>query len=59
MGYMSTGHETLILDGPVDQDRITTVARDCILAFVECQVQLVSMEHLVRGGLLKGKDQYS
>ena len=42
MGYMSTVHETLVLDGPIDQDRITTVARDCILAFVECQVRSLS-----------------
>jgi hypothetical protein len=39
MGYMSTVSETLVLEGPIDQDRITTVARDCILAFVECQVR--------------------
>ena len=47
MGYMSTGQETMVLGGPmtngggqipVDQDRVTTVARDCLLAYVECQV---------------------
>ena len=38
MGYISTGQETLELDGVVDQDRVTTVARDCVLAYVECQV---------------------
>ena len=45
MGYVSTGQETMVLGGPsgpqqaaVDQDRVTTVARDCLLAYVECQV---------------------
>ena len=38
MGYVSSGQETLELNGPVDQDQATVVARDCILAYVECQV---------------------
>ena len=38
MGYVSTGQETLELNGAVDQDKATIVARDCILAYVECQV---------------------
>ena len=43
MGYVSTGQETLELNGPVDQDRATIVARDCILAYVECQVRSLSL----------------
>ncbi len=39
MGYRSTGRDSLMLDGQVDHDKITTVARDCILAYVECQVR--------------------
>jgi hypothetical protein len=38
MGYVSSGQETLELNGPVDQDQATVVARDCILAYVECQI---------------------
>ena len=38
MGYVSTGQEILELNGVVDQDRVTIVARDCVLAYVECQV---------------------
>ena len=26
---------------PIDQDKVTTVARDCLLAYVECQVGLI------------------
>ena len=41
MGYVSNGHQCLVLDGPVDLDKVTVVARDCLLAYVECQVQFV------------------
>jgi len=53
MGYMSTGQETMVLGGPmtngggqipVDQDRVTTVARDCLLAYVECQIAVSVMQ---------------
>ena len=40
MGYRSTGEETLVLEGQVDTDKVSTVARDCALANVECQVIL-------------------
>ena len=39
MGYRASGVDSLVLDGPVDQDKLTTVARDCILASVECRVR--------------------
>ena len=38
MGYASSGQQSLILDGPVELDKVTVVARDCLLAYVECQV---------------------
>ena len=48
--YVSTGQETMAMNGglsgsgvggaPIDQDKVTTVARDCLLAYVECQVGL-------------------
>lgn len=38
MGYRATGQKSLSLEGPVEQDAVTKVARDCILAYMECQV---------------------
>lgn len=38
MGYTSSGQQSLILDGPVELDKVTIVARDCLLAYVECQI---------------------
>ena len=44
MGYGPTPAESLVLDGPVDQDKATVVARDCILACVECQILVAAMQ---------------
>lgn len=38
MGYCLSDPDCLILDGAIDQDMVTTVARDCLLALVECKV---------------------
>jgi hypothetical protein len=39
MGYRPTSDDVDVLGiDVVDQDRATTVARDCILAYVECQI---------------------
>ena len=48
MGYSSTPAESLVLDAAqtVDQDRATIVARDCILACVECQILVAAMQAL-------------
>ena len=43
MGYASSGQQSLILDGPVELDKVTVVARDCLLAYVECQVRTVTI----------------
>ena len=43
MGYASSGQQSLILDGPVELDKVTIVARDCLLAYVECQVWTVTI----------------
>ena len=43
MGYTSSGQQSLILDGPVELDKVTIVARDCLLAYVECQVGTVTI----------------
>ena len=41
MGYSSSGNHSFVLDGDkgIDQDRAITVARDCRLAYMECQVK--------------------
>lgn len=44
MGYRPTPSESLVLDGAVDQDKATIVARDCILACVECQILVAAMQ---------------
>ncbi|XP_055594989.1 protein tamozhennic-like [Uranotaenia lowii] len=39
MGYrLSDDKQTLVLDGPVCPDRVTSISRDVIAAYVECQV---------------------
>ena len=52
MGYGPTPAESLVLDGPVDQDRATVVARDCILACVECQILVAAMQGPVHKHLI-------
>ncbi|KAK2577266.1 hypothetical protein KPH14_003404 [Odynerus spinipes] len=38
MGYKHAGREVLVLEGPIDPDKVTNVSRDAIVAFVECQI---------------------
>lgn len=38
MGYRHTALGELILEGPIDPDKVSNVSRDAIVAFVECQV---------------------
>lgn len=38
MGYKRTGQSTLMLDGPVDPDRVSVVSQDSLIALVECQI---------------------
>lgn len=38
MGYKHAGREVLMLEGPIDPDKVTNVSRDAIVAFVECQI---------------------
>ncbi|XP_069682149.1 protein tamozhennic isoform X1 [Periplaneta americana] len=38
MGYKHTGQTTMVLDGPIDPDRVSNVSRDSLMAFVECQL---------------------
>jgi spermatogenesis-associated protein 2 len=38
MGYKHAGQTVMVLDGPIDPDRVSNVSRDSLMAFVECQV---------------------
>lgn len=38
MGYKHTGSSVMVLDGPIDPDRVSNVSRDSLVAFVECQL---------------------
>jgi spermatogenesis-associated protein 2 len=38
MGYKHAGKTLMVLDGPIDPDRVSSVSRDSLMAFVECQV---------------------
>ncbi|XP_015610498.1 protein tamozhennic [Cephus cinctus] len=38
MGYKHTGLGVLALEGPIDPDKVSSVSRDAIVAFVECQI---------------------
>lgn len=40
MGYKYYSDGILILDGPIDPDRVTQVSQDSIVAYIECQVLL-------------------
>nr|CAD7454700.1 unnamed protein product [Timema tahoe] len=38
MGYKLTSQMTMMLEGPIDPDRVSNVSRDSLVAFVECQM---------------------
>ncbi|XP_067004608.2 protein tamozhennic [Anabrus simplex] len=38
MGYKHIGNTTMVLDGPIDPDRVSNVSRDSLMAAVECQL---------------------
>ncbi|EZA61545.1 hypothetical protein DMN91_003443 [Ooceraea biroi] len=38
MGYKHTSLGVLTLEGPIDPDKVSSVSRDAIVAFVECQI---------------------
>lgn len=46
MGYRRSGHSSLALQGILDPDRITSVSKDAILAYVECQIMKQIWENL-------------
>lgn len=38
MGYKKNANEVLILDEPICQDQVANVSRDCMIAYVECNI---------------------
>lgn len=38
MGYKHVANGVLILEGPICPDRVSSISRDCLVAYVECQV---------------------
>lgn len=48
MGYRHAGLGELVLEGPIDPDKVSNVSRDAIVAFVECQVVLSRGHRLLR-----------
>lgn len=39
MGYKHYSNGVLILEGPICPDTVTNVSKDCLIAYVECQVK--------------------
>ncbi|XP_044746002.1 protein tamozhennic [Coccinella septempunctata] len=46
MGYKPVALSTLILDGPIGPDRVITVSKDCLIAYVECQIMKAIWEEM-------------
>ncbi|CAG9766438.1 unnamed protein product [Ceutorhynchus assimilis] len=38
MGYKHVGNGVLVLEGPICPDRVSNVSRDCLVAYMECQI---------------------
>lgn len=38
MGYVKSQNQTLLFDGPICQDQLANVSRDCMIACEECLV---------------------
>lgn len=38
LGYNYIGEGFLVLDGPICLDRVAAISKDCLIAYVECQV---------------------
>ncbi|KAL5288877.1 SPATA2 family protein [Megaselia abdita] len=41
MGYKKTANEVLVLEEPICSDQVANVSRDCMTAYVECQIMKV------------------
>jgi len=50
MGYRPINSSIMILEGPVDPDRVANVSKDSIMALVECQIMGTVYGELVKSG---------
>ncbi|CAH0552181.1 unnamed protein product [Brassicogethes aeneus] len=50
MGYKHDGHEVLVLEGPVCPDTVANVSKDCLIAYVECQILKMIWEEVASSG---------
>ncbi|CAH1955391.1 unnamed protein product [Acanthoscelides obtectus] len=46
MGYKRERDGILVLHGPICPDRVSSVSRDCLIAYVECQILKIIWEEL-------------
>ncbi|KAJ8949244.1 hypothetical protein NQ318_022757 [Aromia moschata] len=46
MGYKHYGNGILVLEGPICPDRVAAVSKDCLIAYVECQIMKAIWEEL-------------
>lgn len=46
MGYKKSENEVLVLDEPICSDQVGNVSRDCMIAYVECQIMKVLKTHM-------------
>lgn len=46
IGYKSIGENTLLLDGPIEPDKVISISKDCLIAYVECQIMKYIYEEL-------------
>ncbi|XP_045461626.1 protein tamozhennic isoform X2 [Harmonia axyridis] len=51
MGYKSKALSTLILDEPLNLDRIISVSKDCLIAYVECQIMKAIWEEMTASNI--------
>ncbi|KAJ8935433.1 hypothetical protein NQ314_012853 [Rhamnusium bicolor] len=46
MGYKHYGDGILLLEGPICPDRVAAVSKDCLIAYVECQIMKAIWEEI-------------
>ncbi|KAL3286002.1 hypothetical protein HHI36_000516 [Cryptolaemus montrouzieri] len=51
MGYKPIGLSTLILDGPIGPDKVISVSKDCLIAYVECQIVKAIWEEMANSNM--------
>lgn len=41
IGYQRVGQSTMVLEMPIDPATVVAVSRDSLMAYVECQVEMI------------------